>query len=150
LFAKSNFSLKSGQRAIPVPLFDIRTRAKWWLRSLTNAQFMRFIIVTIIETLSILMLLDTLIKEFDRRKLFIEKRELRNFFLLSVASLAIFLLFGNVLRFDWAYSEEGNFHLTANMFMWVSLTLIMYLIYRNVSTIRHHMLMPKDEKAIEK
>lgn len=126
LFAKTHFRLHPDQNLALVPYTHLGVRAKWWLRSFKKPQFMRFIIVMIIETLTALALLAAIIRAFDRHEWGMKRRNFRNFMLALFAGIVVFLMFGNMLRFDWAYSEDGSLHLTASMLMWMSLSVMVF------------------------
>jgi hypothetical protein len=126
LFAKTHFRIRSSQPIVQVPFSHIGVRAKWWLRSFKKPQFLRFIIVLIIETLTALALLAAIIRTCDQNQWAMKYRDVRNFALALLAGIIVFLMFGNMLRFDWAYSEDGNLHLTASMLMWMSLSVMVF------------------------
>lgn len=126
LFAKTHFKIHPSQNVVAVPFSHIGVRSKWLLRSFKRPQFMRFIIVVIIETLTALSLLAALIREFDSHEWAMKYRDVRNFLLALTAGIVVFFMFGNMLRFDWAYTEEGSLHLTASMLMWMSLSVMVF------------------------
>lgn len=126
LFAKTHFRIRSEQPVVLVPFSHLGVRATWWLKSFKRPQFLRFIIVMIIETLTALALLAAIIRTFDNNQWWMKYRDFRNFMLALLAGVIVFLMFGNMLRFDWAYSEEGSLHLTASMLMWMSLSVMVF------------------------
>jgi hypothetical protein len=127
LFAKTHFRIHSDQPTVFVPFSHLGVRSKWWLKSFKRPQFMRFIIVMIIETLTALAILAACIRTADRHEWFAKKyRDVRNFLLALIVGVVVFLMFGNMLRFDWAYSEDGSLHLTASMLMWMSLSAMVF------------------------
>jgi hypothetical protein len=127
LFAKTHFRIRADQPTVIVPFSHLGVRTRWWLRSFKRPQFMRFIIVMIIETLTALAILAACIRTADRHEWAAKKyRDVRNFLLALVVGVVVFLMFGNMLRFDWAYSEDGSLHLTASMLMWMSLSAMVF------------------------
>jgi multisubunit Na+/H+ antiporter MnhB subunit len=87
---------------------------------------MRFIIVVIIESLTVLTIRAALIREFDNREWAMKYRDVRNFLIALAAGIIVFFMFGNMLRFDWAYTEDGSLHLTTSMLMWMSLSVMVF------------------------
>lgn len=133
LFAKTTFKIHGQVQRVKFSNF--RTRAHWLLKSFIRAPFAKFIIVGIIETFTVLMILDTFIDMSNKSKLLMDHYILRNTFLSIMAVAIVFLLFGNILRFDWAYSDADSFHLTANMLMWVSITILFFIIHKKLRAI---------------
>ena len=126
LFAKTHFRIHKTQTVVAVPFSHLGVRSKWLIRSFKKPQFMRFIIVVIIESLTVLTIIAALIREFDNREWAMKYRDVRNFLIALAAGIIVFFMFGNMLRFDWAYTEDGSLHLTTSMLMWMSLSVMVF------------------------
>jgi hypothetical protein len=129
LFAKSDFKLKGAKAPAPVPYSHLGVRARWLLRSIWRPPFTRFIIVTIIETVTILAVLRAAVRRLDEREFMTRtptRRRIRDLALTLLVVSAVFLLFGNILRFDWAYVEVENQQVTIVVLMWMALSVLAF------------------------
>lgn len=121
LFAKARFG------GATVPYTALGRRFRWLAGSLVHRPFFRFGITLIIETITGVALLKAAIRTMNRRR-FMPNWKLRDAAAAVVVSVAVFLLFGNILRFDWAYSEADQPVLNIVVLMWMALALLAYSI----------------------
>lgn len=120
LFAKRDFGL------VPLPYSAFVKRARWLLQSFRRRFFYRFLITVLIESLTCLLILGALLAWMDRNRFGTDYTALRD----TVASIAVvvfvFFLFGNILRFDWAYCEVEQPLLTMIVLAWVAITVSLF------------------------
>ena len=120
LLAKRDFA------EVAVPYTHLGARARWLLRSFGRRYFFRFIVTLIIETLTSLAMLGALVRAMDAHRLLLGWGRARD----AVAAVAVafvnFWLFGNVLRFDWAYRESEHPVLNVVVLMWMTLAMLVF------------------------
>jgi hypothetical protein len=122
---------------VHVSYSDIGTRAAWMLYSLTERFFFRFIVTVIIEALTAVAILEALIVMFDRYEYFSEgrAREIRNITLAAVVSAFVYVIFGNVIRYDWAYNENEQPLMNIIVMVWLALTVLVFSRGTNVTDV---------------
>jgi len=132
VFAKSEFTKTSVISGVTshdihkIPYGDLARRFRWLLRSFSNAPFLKFLIVSLIETLTAIALIRAVIAEFDRRVIMPDHVRWRNFMIAVTVACVVFLLFGNILRFDWAYSNVENPLMNISVLMWMALSVLVF------------------------
>jgi hypothetical protein len=129
MFAKRDFRLPAaGQAGAPAPLpyGALAARAAWLLRSFRRRFFFRFFVTVVIEGVTALALLWAAIRVLDRHRVLQRWKKLRDAGAAVAASVAVFLLFGNILRFDWAYREVEQPLLTMVVLMWMALAVLAF------------------------
>jgi hypothetical protein len=146
LFAKRDFILH-GSAGPPVALQynDLRRRISWLLRSFAHRHFIRFIVTIIIETLTSLVMLDAAIRAMNRYGILTEHALIRDSAAALLIAVTNFLLFGNILRFDWAYKEIENPTMNIIVLAWLGLCLLMYATFKSV----HFQMPPPPPSAVE-
>jgi hypothetical protein len=132
IFAKRSFVI----RGVPVelPYGDLGRRFRWLARSVLKRYFLRFVIVIVIETLTGLAMLDALIHSMDRHRVLLEHRQLRDAAAAVSVAVVNFLLFGNVLRFDWAYQEVEHPVMNMVVLVWLGFAMMAFAIYKSILT----------------
>jgi hypothetical protein len=142
IFAKSEFAKLSlvdgltGGAAEKIPYGDLRRRLQWLLRSYPNAPFQKFLVASVIETLTSISLLRAIIIAMDSKVILPGNVRWRNFITAVVVSVVVFILFGNMLRFDWAYSNVENPLMNISVLMWMALSVLIFsLVYTVVNEI---------------
>lgn len=120
LFAKKDFGL------VPLPYSAFLKRAGWLLRSFRKRFFYRYLITVLIETLTSLLILGALIAWMDRHRVGTAYPAMRDTLAAVAAVVFVFVLFGNVLRFDWAYCEVEQPLLTMVVLAWVAITVALF------------------------
>lgn len=93
----------------PIPYTDLTARYNWLLVSFRKRYFFRFIVTLIIELIVTLSLVTAIRKAMDSRGHMVSGKwkTFRDFMITVVCSLLVFTFFGNILRFDWAYSDDN-------------------------------------------
>ena len=137
LFAKRHFKVPNfrGTGKLfegPVPYNDIATRWRWLLKSFAGKQFYRFFITVIIDTLLSLAILNWTIRTFDEKGILVDFKY-RNLVLAGAIAVGTFFLYVNVLRFDWAYSDDDMPIFNVIVLMWVTLVLMIYAVTYNTT-----------------
>ena len=126
LLAKRAFAMPgSGGLPRDVPYAAIGKRARWLIRSFGRRFFFRFLVTVVIETLTGLAMLRAVIHELDTHGILPHWR-LRNAFAAMAVAVVNFALFGNILRFDWAYNEQEHPILSMVVLMWMALAMLVY------------------------
>lgn len=120
LFAKRDFNMS------PLPYSALRKRAAWLLKSFRRRFFYRYGITIIIETLTSILILGALIAWLDRHEVATDRLAVRDTLAAIASVVLVFVLFGNVLRFDWAYCEVEQPMLTMVVLAWVAITLAVF------------------------
>ena len=130
LFAKRSFVTTSSNKGavripVPVPYDHLGRRARWLLRSFAHRSFYRFVVTLIIETLTSLAMLGALIRYMDSRRVLPHWR-FRDATAAVLVGITNFLLFGNILRFDWAYNELDQPVMNFVVLAWMALVLVIF------------------------
>lgn len=132
LVAKQKFTnhprTPEGKPAVPVPYSDLKTRFKWLVGSLYSRHFFRFVVAILIETMTGVAMLEAVIQWMNQSHFYMDHEVLRNAIMAVIIAGANFILFGAVLRFDWAYNESENQLLNIMVLMWLALVLIIFAI----------------------
>ena len=103
--------------------YDFSTRFNWFLASLTDKYFFRFLITVIIDTIVGISILKYSIAALDEKKILTEWKY-RNYVIVFVIAIFTYVLYLSTLRFDWAYSNEENVMLNILVIAWVSLAIL--------------------------
>jgi hypothetical protein len=119
LLAKRDFG------RIPVSYTDFGTRARWLARSFAHRHFFRFVVTVIIETLTTLAMFGAVVRALDARGILLAW-PLRDSAVAIAVAFLNFWLFGNVLRFDWAYNEAENPVLNVVVLLWMTLSMMVF------------------------
>jgi len=124
MFAKESFSI--GDRVVRVSYTEFYVRAAWLFRSLVQPTFLRFIISIIIDTLIGITILRAVTKFFDDVG-FLSKFSYRDVVASGLIALLTFVMFTNMLRFDWAYKEgPKDATLNAVVMAWAGITMMLF------------------------
>ena len=113
---------------VHVSYSDIWTRAVWLLSSLKERFFLRFIITVIIEALTALAMFHAFIDMFDRYEYFSKgiARDVRNLVIAAFIGAFVYVVFGNVIRYDWAYNENEQPLMNIIMMVWLALSVLVF------------------------
>lgn len=125
LIAKRSFVLSRGDIPRDVPYARLGQRALWLIRSFGHRFFYRFVVTVIVETLTGIAILRAVIKELDEHRV-LPDWKLRDAFAAISVAVVVFLLFGNILRFDWAYKEVEHPVLNMIVLLWMGMTMIVF------------------------
>lgn len=133
VFAKRDFLMPGAKNALPSPLpySDLSKRFRWLLRSFGHRYFLRFIVTIIIETLTGLAMLDSLIRAMNARRVLMDHPLIRDATLAVLVAVVTFFLFGNILRFDWAYQDVDNPTMTIVVLAWLGVSMLVFSIYKS-------------------
>ena len=121
MVAKRDF----GTEGVPLPYADLAARGKWLLRSFGRRYFFRFVVTIIIETLTTLAMIGAVLRSMDAHRLLTDW-PLRDAAVALTTAFVNFWLFGNVLRFDWAYREVENPVLNVVVLLWMALSALVF------------------------
>lgn len=121
IIAKDRFYIDGKLRY--VDHFDLSTRFNWFLTSLTDKYFFRFLMTVIIDTIVGISILKYAISTLDDKKLLI-KWKYRNHVIVFVIAIFTYVLYLSTLRFDWAYSDDENVMLNILVIAWVTLAIL--------------------------
>lgn len=117
LLAKKKFSNKI------ISYSDIKFRFQWMLKSFISKMFARFIIVTMVDALIGITILKYLLKKLDEKNIHFK---FRNLIASGVVALFTFLLYVNVLRFDWVYKEDTDHLSNLIVIVWASIVIMIF------------------------
>jgi hypothetical protein len=112
-----------------LPYSAQRERWAYLLRSFRRKQFYRFVVTLVLETLVSVCVLRALIAQLNRMRVLVSSpraRRVRDVAASLAVALLVFLLFANVLRFDWAYRDEDNPTMNIVVLMWTTLVLVVF------------------------
>lgn len=121
IIAKDCFYINGKMRY--VDHFDLSTRFNWFLTSLTDKYFFRFLMTVIIDTIVGISILKYAIATLDSKKI-LTKWKYRNHLIVFVIAIFTYVLYLSTLRFDWAYSNDENVMLNILVIAWVSLAIL--------------------------
>lgn len=142
LFAKRDFNVPWGYHRLPhdkkeddaivpykgpVPYTDFALRGAWLLRSFVSKQFFRYIITVILDTLAGIIILTAAIQYMNAKE-FLVDFEFRDALVAGGISIFTFLLYNNILRFDWAYSDTNDPYLNVIILMWCVLVILIFAV----------------------
>ena len=122
LIAKQYFGTTS---PVAVPYGDLYTRGKWLVKSFAHRHFFRFIVTVVIETLTTLAMLGAVVRAMDAHGI-LAGWGLRDAVTAVAVAFVNFWMFGNVLRFDWAYRETENPVLNVVVLLWMTLSMLVF------------------------
>lgn len=113
---------------VHVPYTELGPRFMWLLSSFTDRFFVRFVVSIVIEALTAVALLDAVIITFDHYGIWTEgrARTWRNLLLAVAVAAFIYVLFGNVLRYDWSLSETEHHTLNIVVMVWVAMAILVF------------------------
>lgn len=133
LFAKRDFRLPGSTAIVPLPYTALRARAAWLARSFVRKQFFRYLVTVLIDTIVGIALLKAILDHLDRRGVWTappKRRALRDALVSSLVAIFTFVLYVNILRFDWAYRDGDDPVMNVVVLMWSTLVLVMYALAR--------------------
>lgn len=133
LFAKEKFRDVLSGVMKRVPYTDFKTRGRWLRKSFYQKYFFRFVISVIIEAITGIAILNAIIQYMDYHHIWKEWK-LRNAAVGIFVAIINFVLFVNILRFDWAYNEDENPMLDMIVLMWMVLTMLIAAVSINTTT----------------
>ena len=129
VLAKREFVDAATQQPVELPYAAVGQRLMWLLGSFVGPTFFRFVVTLIIETLTGIAIMQAVLEHLDRRKLWAEpagRRRVRDAAVAIAVAVAVFVLFGNILRFDWAYNETAHPLLNMVVLMWMALSMLSF------------------------
>jgi hypothetical protein len=112
LLAKANFG---GKR---ISLYDQSFRFKYLIKKFFTYQLVKFFIVVCIDLIIVNSVFKRVIKFLDEKDIKFRNRDQIVMFLLTTFS---FILYGNMLRFEWVYVEKTNLTLDVLLLSWLSI-----------------------------
>jgi hypothetical protein len=146
LIAKQCFESFNGDEYVRVRYdqWDIEKRFLWYLQSLVSNVFMKFVFTVIIDILTTITLLDIVRTTLDKLNI---KFKWRDVLIAATIPALIFILFGNELRFRYAYSKEDDFVVHLIVIAWAILSLMIYNLKNLLIARLDNMEMPLGLKA---
>jgi len=130
MFAKRNFPVRSGTTeasVVQLAYTDFAGRGVWLLRSLLGKYFYRFVVTVLLDSLVGIILLRAAIRQMDKLD-FLTDFAFRDAFVAAGISVFTFLLYNNILRFDWAYSDVNDPILNVVILMWTTLIVVAFAV----------------------
>ena len=124
LFAKQMFILPGESIEKMVPYTAFGPRLTWLMYSFFSKKFYRFIITVLIDTLIGLAVLKAALDFVNRRKWLMNWNQ-RDAFLAICVAIFTYLIYNNILRFDWAYRDTEEPFMILVVLMWISLVLML-------------------------
>lgn len=131
MFAKSTFYMADIQKTVPLLYTEFRERFSWLLRSFAGRYFGRFVLTVVIDALVGIALLRAAIRLLDHYEILTDFAW-RDLALSGIIAGVTFLLYTNVLRFDWAYQNDTDF--TTDMVVLMSLVIILVIYAQTYQT----------------
>jgi len=112
LLAKENFG------GVRVSLYDQTFRLKYLMNKFFTYQLVKFFIVICIDLIIVNSVFKRVIKFLDEKDVKFRNRDQIVMFILTTFS---FMLYGNMLRFEWVYVEKTNLTLDVLLLSWLSI-----------------------------
>lgn len=122
LFAKNTFVAKDG-KIKTISYTDYIFRLQWLLRSFFTPVFYRFFVTIIIDTIIAMSILIKVLDTMDRKNIHFW---MRDSIIAALVAIFTFILYNNVLRFDWAYNNDTDPLMDMLVLMWCSLVLMIF------------------------
>lgn len=130
LFAKASFNLRSYNGVSPysgrVAYSDIGVRGLWLLESFVSVHFFRFLITVLIDVAVGVTLTRAVIAWCDASGVMPNNTRLRDALVAVGVGVLCFFVYGNVIRFDWAYRETNDPLANIIVMMWATLVLTVF------------------------
>ena len=122
LIAKRSF------HGVDVPYSALGVRFAWLLRSLGERFLFRFVISIVIEALTAIVVFKAVRRAMDDAQFLAtgDARVWRDLAASACVALLTYVLFGNVLRYDWAFNEKEDPLLNATAMIWIGLALMLF------------------------
>ena len=130
VFAKEKLYINNRYGNISLNNYD--ARLNFLIKSFFSKYFIRFMILSIIDSIIGLTLLKFLIKLMDKYEILIDWKY-RDLLIAAVVVSFTYNLYLNQLRFDWAYEYKENYLLNILIYIWF--TLIILIVVRTDKTI---------------
>jgi len=132
LFAKQEFLIKTAQdvkgKLIYMPYSQMKFRFIWLFKSFFSMTFYKFLVTMVIDTLMGIAILSSILRVLYSSNIEFMFMET---IIAGFVALGTFILYNNVLRFDWAYKEQVNPVIDILVLMWASLIILIFsLTYR--------------------
>lgn len=112
LLAKDNFN---GKR---VSLYDVETRFAYLFEKILSFQIVKFFMIVCID----FMIVNSI---FKKSRQFLDKKDIkfkyRDQLLMFGITLFTFMLYGNLLRFDWVYIDKTNKVIDMLILIWLTI-----------------------------
>lgn len=112
LLAKDNFN------GVRVSLYDVKFRFNYLLQKMFSYQIVKFFIIVAIDLLLVNSVFKRIREYLDKKNIKFKNRDQILMFVLTTMS---FLLYGNMLRFNWVYLEKTNMTLDVLLMAWLSI-----------------------------
>jgi hypothetical protein len=115
--------------------WDVEKRFIWYIKSLASKSFIRFLLITVIDTLVSLAIIDLVIRSLEKANI---NFKFRNSVIAVLVSILVFQVFVNDLRFRFAYTRSQNLTDDILLFTWASLALLIYIVIRKLTDLESH------------
>lgn len=112
LLAKDNFG------GVRISLYDQSFRFKYLMKKFFTYELVKFFIIVCIDFIIVNSVFKSAIKFLDKKDIKFKNRDQIVLFLLTSFS---FMLYGNMLRFEWVYVEKTNLTLDVLLLSWLSI-----------------------------
>lgn len=119
--------------------WDLEKRFIWYIKSLASKSFVRFLLITVIDTIVSLAIIDLVIRSLENAKI---NFKFRNSVIAVLVSIFVFQIFVNDLRFRFAYTRTDNLTDDILLFTWASLALLIYIVIRKLTELEAHKSKP--------
>lgn len=117
---------------IEIPYTEVCARFKFFALSLLGPMLHKFVVASIIEAAIVYVALNRAIRACDHRGIHFP---LRDPILAGIIASITFILFMNILRFNWVYEENDSMLMNCVILSWMGLSsLIVLLVVTPVST----------------
>lgn len=112
LLAKENFN------GVRVSLYDVKFRFNYLLEKMLSYQIVKFFIIIAIDIILVNSVFKRTRKFLDKKNIKFKNRDQILMFVLTTLS---FLLYGNMLRFNWVYIEKTSLTVDVLLMAWLSI-----------------------------
>lgn len=134
LFAKEKLFIKNynGTKNFygKIPFNDYNTRLNFLIYSFFSKHIIRFIIISLLDSIIGLILLKYIINILDEYEVLMNW-EYRDLVVAALVVSVTFNLYLNHLRFDWAYEHKDNFNTNLIIYSWFTITIIIIVSIRD-------------------
>jgi hypothetical protein len=116
LLAKDNFG------GVRISIYDTKARLTYLIKHLFGYQIIKFFMIVCIDIIMVNTIFRKCRDFLDEKEIFFKNRDQILMFLITTLT---FVIYGNLLRFEWVYKEKTPFTLDVLIMAWLSIIFLL-------------------------